>query len=328
MNYIINPLTGDKLPLLSDEGRQLLKFYIKLYQSGGANSAGKIKIFDSKQIKKKSKQLEKKVKEFNRIVNTDFNKMLSLFNESTKIPVASTKFKIGLKTYTPHTNIILGMVKNIDNIDGDNSGPSIHKENPIPLFSMTTKGNPEILNEYDYVCGKIDGAKDTGFSTFEAWKPRIELFVAKAIKFLKQGRDIFIGCQQGKDRSVLFATIVIGVLCKVDRETAFRYIKYYRPFVTTDSFPDQWKYIKETIERMSKYSDEKLAEMGEQKIPRYNEMEQEIGFSKEVATIPTGKSATGKSATGKSATDVSTKSNKSKSKKDDSWHLVNSDDYK
>ena len=40
MNYIINPLTQEKVDLFSFEGKQLLKQYIKLFQNGGSEAGG------------------------------------------------------------------------------------------------------------------------------------------------------------------------------------------------------------------------------------------------------------------------------------------------
>jgi hypothetical protein len=122
----------------------------------------------------------------------------------------------------------------------------------IPFFSMTTKipdlGELGDLSDNNiFIFGKLEGEEDTGFASFDAWRPKMKMFVQKAIMFLRQQRHIFIACQQGKDRSVLFATIVIGVLFGKTREDAFNYIKYYRPFITTDSFVGQWGYIEEMI---------------------------------------------------------------------------------
>ena len=276
MKYIIHPLTNAKLSLFSNEGINLLKSYIKVYQSGGANSKNDIKIFNKddidKILKKKPKYTEA---EFNRLFGGNeqkFNEAMTILNTASKIPVASTEIKVNMfKKHTINTNIILGMVKNTE---------EIRKNDDVPLFAMTTQDSPKELRPFDFIFGKIKGpdgeyVKDTGYATFDAWRERMEKFVARAIMFLKNGTDVFIACQQGKDRSVLFATIVIGVLCKVNRETAFSYIKYYRPFVSTDSFPNQWEYIEEMITKMSKYTDEDLKVLAKMPIPRYTELYEE-----------------------------------------------------
>ena len=38
MNFIIDPINNDKIKIYSNRGKQLLKTYIKIYQTGGAES--------------------------------------------------------------------------------------------------------------------------------------------------------------------------------------------------------------------------------------------------------------------------------------------------
>ena len=59
MNYLIHPITNEKISLLSSKGKQLLKDYIKLFQSGGTVEGGATKGGEDRELSQRQKQLIK-----------------------------------------------------------------------------------------------------------------------------------------------------------------------------------------------------------------------------------------------------------------------------
>jgi hypothetical protein len=57
MNYLIHPITNEEISLFSSEGKQLLKDYIKLFQSGGSVEGGATKGGEDRELSQRQKQL-------------------------------------------------------------------------------------------------------------------------------------------------------------------------------------------------------------------------------------------------------------------------------
>ena len=80
MNYIINPINGEKLNLFSIKGRSLLKTYIKNYKTGGEYYNAIPTIQDYKQL------YDEWVVAINELADTE-NKLKECINKKHHIPL-------------------------------------------------------------------------------------------------------------------------------------------------------------------------------------------------------------------------------------------------
>ena len=75
MNYLIHPITNEEISLFSSEGKQLLKDYIKLFQSGGSVEGGATKDEQERELSQRQKQLindsRSSLRRIMELINTD-----------------------------------------------------------------------------------------------------------------------------------------------------------------------------------------------------------------------------------------------------------------